>query len=87
MALSFEEFRQFLTEELGVEGDKIEPETLLFSSGLIDSFSLVVLMTFIENAGEVSIAPSDVTLDNFDSVERMLAYVERTKSQAALVTA
>jgi acyl carrier protein len=87
MALSFEEFRQFLTEELGVEGDKIEPETLLFSSGLIDTFSLVVLMTFIENAGEVSIAPSDVTLDNFDSVERMLAYVERTKSQAALVTA
>lgn len=80
MALSFEEFRQFLTEELGVESDKIEPETLLFSSGLIDSFSLVVLMTFIENAGEVSIAPSDVTLDNFDSVNRMLNYVERTKT-------
>lgn len=80
MALSFEEFRQFLTDELGVESDNIQPETLLFSSGLIDSFSLVVLMTFIENAGEISIAPSDVTLDNFDSVERMLRFIERTRN-------
>ena len=82
MTLSFEDFRQFLTDELGVEGDNIEPETLLFSNGVIDSFSFVVLMTFIENAGEISIAPEDVTLNNFDSVERILGYIERTKNQA-----
>lgn len=82
MALSFEDFSQFLTEELGVEGDNLQVATPLFSSGLIDSFSLVTLMSFIENAGEVSIDPSDVTLENFDSVERMLQFIDRKKAES-----
>lgn len=82
MALSFEDFRQFLTEELGVEGDNLQADTPLFSSGLIDSFSLVTLMSFIENAGEVSIDPSDVTLDNFDSIERIIQFISRKKDES-----
>lgn len=82
VALSFEDFSQFLTEELGVEGDNLQVATPLFSSGLIDSFSLVTLMSFIENAGEVSIDPSDVTLENFDSVERMLQFIDRKKAES-----
>ena len=82
MALSFDDFSQFLVEELGVEGDNLQPETPLFSSGLIDSFSLVTLMSFIENAGEVSIDPADVTLDNFDNIERMLQFIGRKKAES-----
>jgi acyl carrier protein len=82
VALSFEDFSQFLTEELGVEGDNLQVSTPLFSSGLIDSFSLVTLMSFIENAGEVSIDPADVTLENFDSVERMLQFIGRKKAES-----
>ena len=82
MALSFEDFRQFLTDELGVESDNIQVDTPLFSSGLIDSFSLVTLMTFIESSGEVSISPEDVTLENFDSIERITQFMDRKKSQA-----
>ena len=82
MALSFDDFSQFLVEELGVEGDNLQPETPLFSSGLIDSFSLVTLMSFIENAGEVSIDPADVTLDNFDNIERMLQFIGRKKADS-----
>ena len=54
----------------------------MFSSGLIDSFSLVTLMSFIENAGEVSIDPSDVTLDNFDSIERIIQFISRKKDES-----
>lgn len=82
MALSFEDFGQFLTEELGVESDNLQADTPLFSSGLIDSFSLVTLMSFIENAGEVSIDPSDVTLDNFDSIERIIQFISRKKDES-----
>ena len=82
MALSFDDFSQFLVEEHGVEGDNLQPETPLFSSGLIDSFSLVTLMSFIENAGEVSIDPADVTLDNFDNIERMLQFIGRKKADS-----
>ena len=82
VALSFEDFGQFLTEELGVESDNLQADTPLFSSGLIDSFSLVTLMSFIENAGEVSIDPSDVTLDNFDSIERIIQFISRKKDES-----
>ncbi len=82
MSLSLEDFRQFLTE-LGVDSEEVQPDTPLFSSGLIDSFSLVVLMTFIEKSGGVSISPADVTLENFDSVERILEFIERRKSEAS----
>lgn len=82
MSLSFEDFRQFLTE-LGVDSEDVKADTPLFSSGLIDSFSLVVLMTFIEKSGGVSISPADVTLENFDSIERVLQFIEQRKSEAS----
>jgi acyl carrier protein len=82
LALSFEDFRRFLVDELGVEGENLEAGTPLFSGGLIDSFSLVTLMTFIENSGEVSILPSDVTLENFDSIERITHFISQKKAES-----
>lgn len=82
MALSFEDFRRFLIDELGVEDDNLAGNTPLFSSGVIDSFSLVTLMTFIENSGEVSILPSDVTLENFDSIDRITQFISQKKAES-----
>lgn len=82
VALSFEDFRRFLVDELGVEDDNLAGNTPLFSSGIIDSFSLVTLMTFIENSGEVSILPSDVTLENFDSIDRITQFISLKKSES-----
>ncbi len=82
MALSFEDFRRFLVDELGVEDDNLAGSTPLFSSGIIDSFSLVTLMTFIENSGEVSILPSDVTLENFDSIDRITQFISTKQAES-----
>ncbi|MGR3661217.1 MAG: acyl carrier protein [Paracoccaceae bacterium] len=70
----------FLEDDLGIETDDIEASTLLFSSGIIDSFALVTLMSFIESTAEFRIGPADVNLDNFDSVERICAFVEKSKT-------
>jgi acyl carrier protein len=53
-----------------IESDDAE----LFSSGLLDSFAMADLMQFIEEIGGFEISPEDVTLENFDSVNRILAY-------------
>lgn len=82
VALSFEDFRRFLVDELGVEDDNLAGETPLFSSGVIDSFSLVTLMTFIETSGEVSILPSDVTLENFDSIDRITQFISTKQAES-----
>ena len=76
MALDRENLRRYLHEKQGLESEEFEDDTLLFSSGLIDSFSMVNVIIFIEDTAGVRVHPADVTLDNFDSIDRILAFVQ-----------
>ena len=67
----------FLEDDLGVDIQDVDEDTPLFSSQLVDSFALVTLMMFLEKQTGIRIAPTDVNLDNMDTIARMLAYVER----------
>jgi acyl carrier protein len=83
MALDRENLRRYFHEKQGLEPEDFEDDTLLFSSGLLDSFSMVDLIMFIEDTAGVRVHPVDVTLDNFDSIDRILAFVETRCAQAA----
>jgi len=50
-------------------------ETLLFSSGLLDSVAMMRIIGFIEEQAGFDVRPADVTLENFDTVARIVAYV------------
>jgi len=76
MVLERQRLRRYLYEQQGLTPEDFDDDTLLFSSGLIDSFSMVNLIMFIENTASMQVHPADVTLDNFDSVDRILAFVE-----------
>ncbi len=78
MKLNFDDITGFLKEELGVATNDIAPETKLFSTGTIDSFGLVSLLSHLEAECSIKIRASDVNLDNFDSISRMLNYVENS---------
>ena len=54
----------------------------LFSSGIVDSFTPITLMTFLESQCGFRIGPMEVTLDNFDSIERILRFAERKTREA-----
>lgn len=73
MSLDAGELIAFLTGEMNIEGP-IGPDTALFSSGLLDSVSMMSLIGFIEEKTRATLSPADVTLENFDSVERIVAY-------------
>lgn len=66
-------------EETALDIEEIGLDTPLFSAGVIDSFSLVSLMSFIEQHGDIRISPGDVTLENFDSIERIMQYVNSVR--------
>ena len=66
----------FLEHKLFVR-EKIDGDTPLFSSGLIDSFSMVQLIAFLEKTGDTKVPAMDVNLDNLDTVSRILAMMER----------
>ncbi len=76
MPLNKELLVSFLEEELGVDRDEVDADTLLFSSGLIDSNSLVELVLLVENEGGIRFQPDDVNLDNLDSINQILRFVE-----------
>ena len=78
--LTAENLMSYLRDELGVDTSDVEPATPLFSSGVIDSFALVQLITYIEDRCGFRVSADSVTLDNLDSIERILAYVERAAS-------
>lgn len=73
----------YLQTELGVETAALQDEQPLFSAGVIDSFSLVSLLAFIEEQCGIRVRPDDVTLENFDSLARMTAYVARRIAEDA----
>jgi acyl carrier protein len=77
MSEIIEKLKEYMQEELEIDTADLEPGSALFSTGIIDSFSLVTLLTFIESTFEFRIGPTDVNLANFDSLERMHAYIDR----------
>jgi acyl carrier protein len=51
----------------------------LFSAGIIDSLNLIDLITFTEQHFAFRVPAEDVTLDNWDSVDKIVAYVARKR--------
>lgn len=64
-----------MSEFLEMYGDKVENDTPLVSSGLIDSFSMMSMLAYIQNKFEVKIPPGKATPEAFDSVNSIVALV------------
>ena len=82
MALTSQALMTYLESDLGVDTSDMDDSTALFSSGIVDSFALVSLITFLEQSGSFRMNPLDVNLDNLDSIERILEFVDRAIQQA-----
>jgi acyl carrier protein len=65
----------YIEDNFDVEG--IGDDTPLFSSNLLDSFSMVELVTFVEREMNIRIGAMDIHLDNLDSVERIVVFIQQ----------
>ena len=68
---------RMLTEEFGLDPAETHGDTPLFSAGRLDSFHLVDLMTQLETRTGTRIKPGELTLENFDTVDRLVAFLSR----------
>jgi acyl carrier protein len=59
---------------------ELNPGEHLFSAGIIDSMSLIELIAFTEQHFNLRVPAGDITLDNWDSLDRILAYIARRRS-------
>ena len=56
-------------------GQPIEVETDLLLSELVDSLGVVRIVTWLEERLETEIDPTDVVIENFQSVAQMVRYI------------
>ncbi|MBN2080846.1 acyl carrier protein [bacterium] len=73
-----EQIIEFIYDEY-VEDDsmKIEDDTPLISSGLVDSFSMVSLKMFLEEEYSIQMTDEEASTEAFDTVKRIMALVQK----------
>nr|MDK2850818.1 hypothetical protein [Candidatus Cloacimonadota bacterium] len=69
---------EFIREEFLEDPDQeIDIDTKLISSGLIDSFSLVSLQSYIEQEFGKRIPAPRITAESFDSIRQMVEIIKQ----------
>ena len=67
---------EYLEEELGVDAGLAEDDPL-FSTGTVDSFDLVRILSFLKQRYGLELSPLEVSLENLDSVARISELVSQ----------
>jgi len=73
--LSPENIRQLLSSTFDLPPAELEDDTLLFSTGLLDSFHLVEMITLLEQASGRKIKPAEINLENLDTPGRIAGFL------------
>ena len=72
---------EYLDEE-EAEDMKLDENTPLISSGIVDSFSMVSLKRFLEKKYQISIPDEEATPQAFDTVTSIIGLVNKHKKGA-----
>jgi acyl carrier protein len=73
--------RSALITRFGVKKTLLTDQTELFSQGLLDSLTVMELVSFVESQTETFIPPTEITLENFDSIERIVRFITALKAK------
>ncbi len=78
------DFYAALTEKLQsfspVPLNDLAPEDKLFSAGLLDSLNIVEIIEFVERYCGIQVNPTELSMDNFDSMASVAGYVQNKLS-------
>lgn len=80
MSALAEALTSFIQDEIVVDDMVVEFETDLLLSGAVDSLGVIRITHWMEEATGVAVDPGDVTLENFQTVSKMSAYLDAQAS-------
>ena len=77
-----DQIRQYVNENLLFGDDRIqyENDSSFLQNGLIDSMGVMELVAFVQSAFLIQVDPMEITPDNFDTVNKLAAYISRKQS-------
>jgi len=81
-----QQIRSFLEENFlyGEEGVLKDGDSFL-DSGILDSTGVLQLIAFLAETYGITVADEDVTPDNLDSIDKILAYLSRKRNGTAAI--
>ncbi len=65
---------KFVREDVAVGGIEVVGETDLLLTGAVDSLGVIRITQWLEDEAGIEVDPAEVTLENFQTVDRMIAY-------------
>jgi acyl carrier protein len=76
--------RKYILENFMYTDDesRLTPDLSLIDNGIVDSTGALELVSFIEEAFAVRVADAELVPDNFDSLAKLTAYIQRKLSSA-----
>ena len=74
-----ETVRDFISNSVKIAG--VNDDENLFETGIVNSLFAVQLMTFIEKTFAIEVGPEDLDIENFKSLNAMMAFVLRKLEQ------
>ena len=74
------ELAQFIQDEIVIDLTVVEGDTDLLLTGAVDSLGVIRITHWMEERAGIAVDPGDVTLENFQTVDKMVAYMERTSA-------
>jgi acyl carrier protein len=78
MTVSKESIARFLTETL-FDGQAVDFDEDLLLSGKVDSLGVMSLVAFVEENIDSRISASDITIENFESINAITNFLEGMK--------
>ncbi len=63
------------------KGVDFEHETELFDGGYLDSFDVIRIISMIKKEYDITVPPSQIIPDNFNSAQAMLDLIEKLEDE------
>jgi acyl carrier protein len=74
---------RFVSQSFNIPAEKIQMDKSLIDQGIIDSFGLVEITTFIEQEFSIVVKESDMTRESFGSMNKMARFVSSRMEKSA----
>lgn len=65
----------FIQDEIVVDDTVISGDTDLLLGGAVDSLGVIRITHWMEETAGITVDPGDVTLDNFQTVDKMISFL------------
>jgi len=74
------QIKEFILENFlfNSEGSSLDDNESFLESGIIDSTGILEVIAWIENTFGIKVADVDLIPENFDSVQRLASYLQRS---------